>query len=85
MTDRTAIDQSALELHESARAYAAKAESLASDPYFRDAIVKVAVSNFVWALYDAFAKDGRLEVLRDELVEQAAAVARALSPAGVTE
>jgi hypothetical protein len=78
MSDRTAIDQVGLELHEMARAYAEKAEKLASDPYFRDAVVKVSVSGFVWALYDAFSNDERLEVLRDELQEQWAAVGRAI-------
>jgi ligand-binding SRPBCC domain-containing protein len=83
MTERTAIDQIGLELYELAQAYAAKAGSLASDPYFRDAIMKVSVSNFVWALYHTFAKDGRLEVLRDELIEQTAAVSRSLNSDGV--
>ena len=78
MSGRTAIDQVGLELHEMARAYAGKAEQLASDPYFRDAVVKVSVSNFVWALYDAFSNDNRLEVLRDELLEQCEAVGRAI-------
>ncbi len=77
MSDRTAIDQIGLELHEIAKAYAIKAEQLASDPYFRDAVVKSSVSSFVWALYDAFSKDDRsLEILRDELEEQRAAVER---------
>ena len=79
MSDHTTIDQVGLELHEMARAYAQKAEQLASDPYFRDAIVKVSVSGFVWALYDAFSNDDRLEVLRDELQEQWAAVGRAIA------
>jgi hypothetical protein len=75
--ERTPIDQIGLELHETAQAYAAKAEGLASDPYFRDAVVKLSVSSFVWALYDTFSKDDRsLEVLRDELQEQWAAVDR---------
>jgi hypothetical protein len=77
MTERTAMDQVGLELHELASAYALKAEGLASDPYFRDAVVKTSVSGFVWALYDAFSKDERgLEMLRDELQEQWSAVAR---------
>jgi ligand-binding SRPBCC domain-containing protein len=83
VNERTAIDQIGLELHELAQKYAAKADSLASDPYFRDAVMKVSVSSFVWALYHAFAKDGRLEVLRDELIEQSSAVSRALSGNGV--
>jgi ligand-binding SRPBCC domain-containing protein len=83
VSDRTAIDQIGLELHEMAQNYAAKADSLASDPYFRDAVVKVSVSSFVWALYHTFAKDGHLEVLRDELIEQTAAVSRSLGTDGV--
>jgi hypothetical protein len=71
MSERTAIDQIGLELAELAKAYAAKAEALASDPYFRDAVVKVSVSSFVWKLFDAYRGDERsLEVLRDELKEQ---------------
>ena len=77
MNERTPIDQIGTELHEAAQAYAAKAEGLASDPYFRDSVVKSSVSSFVWALYDAFSKDDRsLETLRDELEEQWAALRR---------
>jgi hypothetical protein len=75
----TEIDKIGLELHELAKAYAEKAEGLAADPYFRDAIMKVAVSGFVWALYDAFDDRGRA-VLAEELVEQTNAVRRAVDP-----
>jgi hypothetical protein len=81
MSEISAIRRIEIELSEMARAYAAKAEKLATDPYFRDAVVKVSVSGFVWALYHAHAADQRgLEVLHDELIEQAAAVGRAISP-----
>lgn len=75
----TEIDKIGLELHELAKAYAEKAEGLAGDPYFRDAIMKVAVSGFVWALYDAFDERGRA-VLAEELVEQTSAVRRTVDP-----
>ena len=79
MSEASSIRQAELELHELAQAYAAKAEALATDPYFREAVVKVSVSSFAWAFYDAFSGDTRnREVLRDELVEQAQAVGRAL-------
>ena len=54
MNERTAIDQIGSELHDMAKAYAEKAQELATDPYFQNAIVKVAVAGYVWALYDAF-------------------------------
>ena len=75
----TEIDKIGLELHELAEAYASKAESLASDPYFRDAVMKVSVSSFVWALYHAADERGRA-VLADELLEQTSAVRRAVDP-----
>ena len=75
----TEIDKIGLELHELAVAYAEKAESLASDPYFRDAVMKVSVSSFVWALYHSSDERGRA-VLADELIEQTAAVRRAVDP-----
>ena len=75
----TEIDKIGLELHELAEAYAQKAESLASDPYFRDAVMKVSVSSFVWALYHASDDRGRA-VLADELLEQTSAVRRAVDP-----
>jgi hypothetical protein len=81
MNEPSAIRQVELELHDMAQAYAARAEKLATDPYFRDAVVKVSVSSFVWALYHAHVSDSRsLEILRDELIEQGAAISRAISP-----
>ena len=75
------IRQVEIELDRMAQQYAAKIESMAVDPYFRDAVMKVAVSAFVWALYHAHSRDGRsLAVLRDELTEQCAAVTRCISP-----
>jgi len=76
MSERTAIDQVGLELHEMARGYAAKAQELASDPYFRAAIAKVAISGFVWALYDAFDDAAARAVLHEELKSQGEAVGR---------
>ena len=66
----TEIDKIGSELHELTEAYAAKAESLASDPYFRAAIVKTSVSGFTWSLYHAF--DGPVErrALAEELTIQ---------------
>ena len=85
MTETSPIRKIELDLHELAQAYAEKAASLATDPYFRDAIMKIAVSNFVWSLYHAHSSDSRsLEVLRDELIEQTAAVGRAISPQEAT-
>ena len=75
----TEIDKIGFQLHELAKAYAEKAESLASDPYFRDAVMKVSVSSFVWALYDASDERGRA-VLAGELLEQTSAVRRAVDP-----
>ena len=76
MSERTAIDQIGLELHEMAKAYALKADAPASDPYFRDAVLKVSVSGFVWALYEAFDDPMARAALLDELNNQHAAVAR---------
>jgi hypothetical protein len=78
MSERTAIDQIGLELHDVAKVYAEKAQELASDPYFRNAIVKVAVSGFVWALYDAFDDAFGRAALHEELKIQEAAVGRAI-------
>ena len=75
----TEIDKVGYELHQLAKTYAEKAEALASDPYFRDAVMKVSVSSFVWALYHAADERGRA-VLAEELVEQTAAVRRAVDP-----
>jgi hypothetical protein len=75
----TEIDKISVELHRLAKAYAEKAEGLARDPYFRDAIMKTGVSNFVWALYHAFDERSR-HILLEELIEQTAAVRRAVEP-----
>ena len=78
MSDASPIRQVELELQEMASAYAVRTAALSSDPYFREALVKVAVSNFTWALFDAFEDDASsLDTLGSELAEQAAAVGRA--------
>ena len=82
MSERTAIDQLGLELHEMAKGYAAKAQELASDPYFRDAIAKIAVSGFVWALYDAFDDAAGRAALHEELKSQGEAVGREIGRGG---
>lgn len=76
----TAIDKIGLELHEMAKAYATKAADLASDPYFKEAVMKVSVSGFVWALYHAFDDDNARAALDHELKVQSAAVERAVTP-----
>ena len=73
----TEIDKIGLELHELAEAYAKKAVALASDPYFKEAIVKVSVSGFVWALYHAFDDAISRGALNHELKVQSAAIDRA--------
>ncbi|MBO9709461.1 MAG: hypothetical protein J7521_14745 [Caulobacter sp.] len=72
------IDALSEELRQLAEAYAGKAEALADDPYYRDAVMKVAVSQFVWSLYHAF-DDRSRTVLAEELAVQTAAVQRAVS------
>jgi hypothetical protein len=73
------IDKIASELHQSAKSYAEKAAGLAKDPYFREAVMKVSVSGFVWALYHAFKDDFARAALNQELKIQNAAVDRAVS------
>jgi hypothetical protein len=73
----TEIDKISVELHELAQAYAERVEALASDPYFREALVKVSVSGFVWALHNAFDERSR-DVLFGELTEQTAAIGRSI-------
>ena len=81
MTELSPLREIELELHRLAEAYAQKAASLATDPYFREAVMKVAVSNFVWTLYHSHSSDPlSLEALRDELIEQGAAVGRVITP-----
>jgi hypothetical protein len=77
----TAIDKIAVELHLLAEAYAAKAVTLANDPYFKEAVMKVSVSGFVWALYHAFDDPLARDALKQELKIQSAAVERVLSSA----
>jgi hypothetical protein len=79
--ERSDIDRIGLELHERAQAFAERAEALASDPYFREAVLKVSVSSFVWALYDAFSDPSDRPALDSELKVQSAAVSRALGAA----
>jgi len=74
----TDIDKISVELNELAKGYAEKATVLASDPYFREAIMKVAVSGFVWALYHAFKDDHSRAALNFELKVQGAAIDRAV-------
>jgi hypothetical protein len=78
----TAIDKIGVELKDLAERYAQKAASLASDPYFREAVLKVSVSAFVWALYDAFSLPTDRYALEAELKEQTGAVSRSLEPTG---
>ena len=75
----TEIDKISIELHELAKSYAEKAEALVTEPYFREAVMKTAVSNFVWALYHAFGDFDRHALLH-ELVEQTGAIRRAVNP-----
>ncbi len=76
----TDIDKLGVQLSADAEAYADKVEALASDPYFREALVKISVSGFVWALYQAFKHDPHsLAALNQELKVQSAAIDRAVS------
>jgi len=74
----TAIDKVSVELHGLAKNYAEKAAALASDPYFKEAVMKASVSGFVWALYHAFKDDFARSALNRELKVQSAAVDRAV-------
>jgi len=78
------IDQVGRELHELAKSYAAKAAGLASDPYFREAVMKISVSGFVWALYHAFDDDLARAALNSELKVQGAAIDKALGGSATT-
>ena len=79
--ERGSIDKATMELSELAREYAEKAKALSSDPYFHQALVKSAVSSFVWRLYEEFDDDFGREALLHEMIEQTAAVRRAVLPA----
>ncbi|HEY2033201.1 MAG TPA: hypothetical protein VGH02_05900 [Rhizomicrobium sp.] len=78
----TAIDKITVELHELAKAYADKAADLASDPYFKEAVMKSSVSGFVWALYHAFKDDFSRDALNHEMKVQSAAIDRAVGGNG---
>lgn len=78
--ERGDIDKATTELSELALEYAEKAKALSSDPYFHEALVKSAVSSFVWKLYDAFDDDLGREALLHEMIEQTEAVRRAVLP-----
>ncbi len=83
MTDAP-MDGVAAELYDLADQYAAKAEALADDPYFREAVIKVAVSHFSWAMYHTFQGVSDRWALDLELRNQAEAVGRSvLSGEGV--
>jgi hypothetical protein len=75
----TAIDQASVELNGLAKSYAEKAAKLASDPYFKEAVVKVSVAGFAWALYHAFDDEFSRAALNQELKIQSAAVDRAVA------
>ena len=74
----TDIDKISVQLSEEAGAFAKNAENLAHDPYFRQAVVKCAVSAFVWRLYDAFNDDFGRAALLSELIDQTEAIRRAV-------
>jgi hypothetical protein len=78
----TPIDEISAELSGLAKAYAKKAAALAREPYFREAVMKVSVSGFVWALYHAFEDDFSRHALNRELKVQSAAVDRATDGPG---
>jgi hypothetical protein len=73
------IDRISVELSGLAKDYAERAASLARDPYFREAVMKVSVSGFVWALYHAFEDDHARATLNNELKVQSAVIDRAVS------
>ena len=70
----TEIDKLTFELNGLAQAYAKKASELASDPYFKEAIIKVSVSGFVWSLYHAFSDQFGRDALNHELKVQSAQI-----------
>jgi hypothetical protein len=74
----TAIDKLSVELGGMAKVYAEKAAALASDPYFKEAVMKTSVSGFVWALYHAFDDAHARAALNNELKVQSAAIDRAV-------
>jgi hypothetical protein len=52
---------------------------LASDPYFKEAVVKVSVAGFVWTLYHAFEDEFSRHALNRQMKEQSAAIDRIVS------
>jgi len=74
---QTELDKIGFELTQLAKAYAEKAEALALDPYFREAVVKVSVSGFAWALYQAFDDEHSRSALALEMQVQTEALMRA--------
>jgi hypothetical protein len=80
----TAIDKISVELSDMAKAYAEKAATLARDPYFKEAIIKVSVSGFAWALYHAFDDKFSRLALNTEMKVQSAAIDRAVDGADKT-
>jgi hypothetical protein len=78
----TEIDKVSVELHRLAKDYAERAAKLASDPYFKEAIVKVSVAGFVWALYHAFEDDFSRGALNHEMKEQSSAIDGAVGKVG---
>lgn len=82
----TVLDKMSLDLNSDAEAYARKVERLATEPYFREALAKISVSSFVWALYHAFEDDPlTLTTLSQELKNQSAVVERSLISRGTLE
>lgn len=78
--NRGAIDAALEEFHGMAEKYVEKARILSNDPYMHEAVVKVAVSSFVWKLYHAFDDDFGREALLNEMIEQTEALRRAVQP-----
>jgi hypothetical protein len=78
-SDSTEIDKIGAELSNLAKAYAEKAASLAHDPYFREAVVKVSTSAFIWALYHAFDDELVRSALNEELKVQSLVLDRTVN------
>ena len=78
----TEIDKIGSELGRLSKQYAENAADLASDPYFREAVIKVSVSGFVWSLYHAFDDQPDRAVIEQELSVQLDAVRRTVERGG---
>lgn len=76
----TEIDKISVELGQLAKEYAERAAKLASDPYFKEAVIKVSVAGFAWALYHAFDDELSRDALNKEMKVQSAVIDRAVSP-----